>query len=406
MKVIFLSNFYPKCRRDHYFSRSKSGLAAAADAHQYALALGLRKVCPDFSIVNSPSIFSYPLHYKDMKIPTETIEENGLFINNVGFCTIMEYQFYSRYHNIYAKLKEMVKMTNDCVYILVYATNISFLKAATKIKSEFKNVKINLIVPDLPEDMPSHCGLLFSLIKQLRESYFNTPESYYKYFDSFVLLTEYMKEKIGCSGNYIVNEGVYEEDVTRRIPHKEDPNIFTLFYGGMLYQKFGIINLVNAVHSINDSNVILELCGTGDCVDYVKSIAKIDNRIRYLGVISREEALSYQSRASLLVNPRIPDGNPFTRYSFPSKTLEYFASGTPTLLYQLDGIPKEYFKYCYSLDSNHTSQQDLSEKIVQILSIPEQKRLQVAESARKFVLENKNPLKAAIQIMDLLNRTV
>lgn len=297
-------------------------------------------------------------------------------------------------------------MTNECVYILVYATNISFLKAATKIKSEFKNVKINLIVPDLPEDMPPHCGLLYSIIKQLRESYFNTPESYYKYFDSFVLLTEYMKEKIGCSGNYIVNEGVYEEDVIKRIPHKEDPNIFTLFYGGMLYQKFGIINLVNAVHSINDSNVILELCGAGDCVDYVKSIAKIDNRIKYLGVISREEALNYQSRASLLVNPRIPDGNPFTRYSFPSKTLEYFASGTPTLLYQLDGIPKEYFKYCYSLDSNHTSQQDLSEKIVQILSIPKQKRLQVAESARQFVLENKNPLKAAIQIMDLLNRTV
>ena len=51
MKIIFLSHFYPRCRRDEYFSKSKVGLAAAADVHQYAIALGLNTICDDFEIV-------------------------------------------------------------------------------------------------------------------------------------------------------------------------------------------------------------------------------------------------------------------------------------------------------------------------------------------------------------------
>lgn len=406
MKIIFLSNFYPRSRRDFYLRRSRSGLASAADAHQYALALGLNAVSENFRIINSPAIFPFPFHYKDRSLPNEVIEENGLIIHNIGFSTILEYQFYSRYFNLYSKLLKEVSISNSDVYIIVYATNVSFLKAATKIKSQFKNVRLNLIVPDLPEDMLTH-GILHRLLHNLRSMFFGSPESYYKYFDSFVLLTDFMKDKIGCqSSQYIVNEGIYEEQVTKRIPHQENAKSFTMFYGGMLHEKFGIMNLVNAVLSIEDPNIRLQLCGYGDCVERVKKIVENDARIQYLGVVSRDEVLNYQSKASLLINPRIPDGNPFTKYSFPSKTLEYLASGTPTLLYQLEGIPAEYYQYCYNLDANHTSHTDLAKKIVEIKSIPVEQRLRMASSARNFVLEEKNQIKAAQQILELLKKTV
>lgn len=406
MKIIFLSNFYPRTRRDFYLNRSKSGLASAADAHQYALALGLNVVCSDFCIINAPAIFPFPLRYKDISIPSELICENGLSIHNVGFSTLVEYQFYSVYRNLYRQLRNEVQETNDLVYIVVYATNVAFLKAAKIIKSQFKNVRLNLIIPDLPEDIVNR-AFIPQLLNSFRSLFFNTPESYYKYFDSFVLLTDFMKDKIGCqSSQYIVNEGIYEEQVTKRIPHQENAKSFTMFYGGMLHEKFGIMNLVNAVLSIEDPNIRLQLCGYGDCVERVKKIAENDARIQYLGVVSRDEVLNYQSKASLLINPRIPDGNPFTKYSFPSKTLEYLASGTPTLLYQLEGIPAEYYQYCYNLDANHTSHTDLAKKIVEIKSIPVEQRLRMASSARNFVLEEKNQIKAAQQILELLKKTV
>ena len=217
---------------------------------------------------------------------------------------------------------------------------------------------------------------------------------------------KYMKEVVKCpSDKYIVSEGIYEEQVTKRIPHQENTDTFILFYGGMLYEKFGIMNLVNAFHSIGDANMQLQLCGYGDCVDRVKELSKKDPRIQYLGVFNRDKVLELQSKASLLVNPRIPDDNTFTKYSFPSKTMEYFASGTPTLLYQLDGIPPEYYQYCYSLDEEHTSSTDLANKILEIKRIPVEKRLDLAKKARQFVLENKNPRIEAEKIYDLLLRT-
>ena len=45
--------------------------------------------------------------------------------------------------------------------------------------------------------------------------------------------------------------------------------------------------------------------------------------------------------ADLLVSPRLPDDFT-TRYTFPSKVLEYITSGTPVLSNKLPGIPVEY----------------------------------------------------------------
>ncbi|MCM1372252.1 MAG: glycosyltransferase [Bacteroides sp.] len=407
MKVIFLSNFYPRCRRDHYLSRSKSGLASAADAHQYAIALGLRDMCDDFTIINSPSIFPYPMHYMDKSIPSEIIEENGLTINNVGASTLMEYQFISRYKNVYAELEKIVSKTPNKVYIVVYATNNSLMKAATKIKKAYKNVKLCLIVPDLPEDMQTNSGLVTKLLWSYRNLYFGTPAYYYAQFDSFVLLTKYMQEKIGCRDDqFIVSEGVYEEQTVKREAHSEDGKKFNIFYGGMLHEKFGINNLLDAFSMIGNPSIHLTLCGTGDCVERIKEMTASNPRLHYLGVVPRDVALAEQTKASLLVNPRMPDGNPFTRYSFPSKTMEYLASGTPALIYQLDGIPSEYYDLCYTLDKDHLTPQDLVRKILNIYNNSLSERLELANKARQFIIENKNAQIAGKQIFELLKRTM
>lgn len=410
MKVIFLSHLYPRTRRDEYLKNSKAGLAAAADAHQYAIALGLNEVCDDFTIVNVPALFYYPFRYKKCRIPNEVIKENGLTIHNVGYNLLMEYTFISQYRGMVSTLKRIIKETDDSdIYIVVYGIKAPALRAALRMKQLFpdRNVKVSEIIPDLPQDVNTHGSLLSSALSLLRYSYNRPATHYFNRIDSFVLLTDFMKEVVGCTPDkYIVSEGIYEETVTKRIPHQEDPNTFTIFYGGMLYEKFGIMNLVNAFSSINNPKMRLQLCGYGDCVERVKDLSKTDSRIQYLGVVSRDEVLDLQSKASLLVNPRIPDGNPFTRYSFPSKTMEYFASATPTLIYQLEGIPEEYYKYCYSLDKNHTCVNDLIGMILNIVNTPVTERLELGKKARKFILEEKNQLIAGKQIFEHLKRTI
>lgn len=402
MKIIFLSKFYPRCLRNEYFNNSKSGLAAAADAHQYALALGFSKVCDNFEIVNLPALFPFPTRYKRMIERDKEILENGLRIHNLGFCNMIFLQNLSRYWHAKLCLGKVVEEETEICWIVIYSTNSAFLKSATKVKEQHKNVRLCMIVPDVPSDMEPNTitGRLSGALNQIGFSPF---ESYCQKMDAFVLLTDAMTERIPHSqGCYIVSEGIYDETGITRTPSMEDRTPFKVLYSGMLHKKFGVMNLVRAVHESKDKDIVLYIYGTGDAVSEIKDIAHKDKRIIYKGIAPREDVLVAQTQVSLLVNPRVPDNNVFTRYSFPSKTLEYLASGTPTLIYELDGIPSEYYQYCYHLDASHTDIDSLKEEIEHIKSVPFSIRKEKAVKAREFILREKNASVMCTKICDFL----
>ena len=102
----------------------------------------------------------------------------------------------------------------------------------------------------------------------------------------------------------------------------------------------------------------------------------------------------------LLVNPRTPEGD-FTKYSFPSKNMEYLASGVPALLYRLPGIPDEYYEYCFSL--SETGVEALRDMLENIISRTEDELEQMGRKARQFILNDKNPQKQVEKIIDLIS---
>lgn len=390
MKVVFLSKFYPRSLRSYYLENSKAGLAFAADAHQYALTCGLNKACPCFEIVNLPAVFPFPTRYRKFREPSSEIEENGLRIHNVGFNNLLFIQHWSRYFQAKKQLKRIVNSTDDSVYIVVYSTSLYSLRAATEIKNECERVKLCMIVPDLPSDMrnQSLAGRLSSCLNGIGYSSF---ETYCKDVDTFVLLTKYMIDGIpSARDRFMVSEGVYDESDSQRIITYQDSKQFVILYSGTLNKRFGVMNLVNAIHGLEDPDIQLHLYGVGDSVNEILNIAKNDKRIVYKGTVSRDEVIQRQSEASLLVNPRIPDNNPYTKYSFPSKTMEYLASGVPALIYELDGIPLEYYNYCYHLTKDETDIVSLQKKIISIKATPYQERKELSIKARRFILTEKS----------------
>lgn len=390
MKIVFLSKFYPRSLRSYYLNNSKAGLAFAADAHQYALACGLGRACNNFEIVNLPAIFPFPTRYRKMTEKSSDIEENGMRIHNVGFNNLLVIQHWSRYFQAKKKLKEIAKKTDEELYIVIYSTSLYSLRAATEIKKECGRVKLCMIVPDLPNDMrnKSLAGRISFFINSIGYASF---ETYCKYVDSFVLLTKYMVDGIPSSQNhFMVSEGVYDESDSRRAIAYQNNECFIILYSGTLNKRFGVMNLVEAIHGLLDSDIQLHLYGVGDAVNDILEVSKTDRRIIYKGSVSRDEVIQRQSEASLLVNPRIPDNNPFTKYSFPSKTMEYLASGVPTLIYELDGIPEEYYNYCYHLSNKETDVVSLQDKILNIKNSPYQERKEMSLRARRFILTEKS----------------
>ena len=134
----------------------------------------------------------------------------------------------------------------------------------------------------------------------------------------------------------------------------------------------------------------------------LKKLQKKDKRIIYWGVVEQKHVFEMQQQATLLVNPR-KGHEEYTKYSFPSKTMEYMASGTPTIMYKLPGLPIEYEEYLVLLPDN--SQETLTAILKQWGSKTQAELYEFGEKAKRFILENKNSEIQASRLMNFIKHS-
>lgn len=408
MNLLLLFGLFPSEEKKTIIKNSKNVVQYAADALQWSFLRGMMHFNKKIQLINLPYIGSFPKFYNKIN---EKSYDFSIYDNldlpkakNINFINIVGIRLLSRYINSKNAIEKWVTNTLGEKVIIIYAIHLPFLEAAIKIKRKFSDVKICLIVPDLPEYM-GEGNWLYKISKKIINKRIY---KLYSDIDYYVLLSEYMKNVIPIKGdNYVVIEGIYDdifskiedENVNLLIDNEKD--VEYIFYGGTLAHRYGILNLVNAFIKLQNKKYRLIICGDGAARREIEEIAKVDTRIIYKGQLPREEVLRLIKKSDLLVNPRTSDGE-YTLYSFPSKTMEYLGSGVPTLLYKLKGIPAEYYDYCYTLEDN--SIESLSFEIDRILSLPKIVRSYKGAQAKKFIEDNKSTIKQSEKLIKLITK--
>ena len=219
----------------------------------------------------------------------------------------------------------------------------------------------------------------------------------------YILLTEAMNGYLNHKGRpYVILEGHSDIAMKDRVPSMEkkaDKRI--CFYAGGVSRQYGLANLVEGFRMAKPENAVLHIYGPGDYVKELQEIAKEDDSIFYGGMLLNTEIVEKEQQAALLVNPR-PTGEEYVKYSFPSKTMEYMASGTPVLTTVLPGMPLEYHPYVYLL--REESAEGIAEMLTQVLKNSDEELFAKGCEARRFVLEEKNNVIQAKKILDMLER--
>lgn len=400
LNVLFLGGIYPEPYKDAIFKNSKRGYQFAAQNLQEGILKGFIENRVDLSILTQPFLSTFPFGYKRPIVHYQKCKYFNLI--DTKCITFINIPFVSSFLNS-GKLdisKWCKGFTEDEEkHIIVYSLTVKLMELALYAKRNFRNVKISIIIPDLPQYMG--CNTICKFLGLQKKS-IRFIDKNLKKFDNFILLTESMAKPLGIEcENYCVVEGIFNNKSIA----KEDEGCFDsqnkiLLYSGALVAKYGIETLLNAFTSLSNHNYRLVICGDGEAKDFIESVALKDKRVIYMGKVAYEKVLAMQKEASLLINPRTADGE-YTKYSFPSKTMEYFASGTAVLMYRLPGIPLEYFDYCFTLTEN--SQEALAHKIDEILSISEPKRTEIGTKAAKFILEEKNAMKQISKVIKLIH---
>ena len=399
MDILCLFGLFPNEYRDEIVSNSRKGTQNAADVLQWSLVYGLdENLTTPVSICNAMYVGSFPLKYRKWRIPSfvfhHTNDANDI---NIGFCNIMFLKYLFRYRAVKKQIMKWCREGDNNKAIIAYAMTDSFVRLLRYVKKLNPNITTCLVVPDLPEYMNVTASNKWTY-KKFKKLQIERIKNNLIYVDSYVLLTEQMKDWFDGDLKYSVVEGIARKALHKNIALKEK----VIMYTGTLVERYGVIDLLDAFSKIDAPAWRLVIYGDGPASAKIKEMAKEDRRVDFRGVVAHDIILEEQMKVSILVNPR-RNNEEYTKYSFPSKIMEYMTSGTPVVAYPLDGMPREYLEYFYNVPETDDG---LYLTIKKVILLSNEERRAFGERAKTFVLENKNPKRQCEKILKLIKECV
>lgn len=405
MKILYISSVPSKKQFDYMKSKLKKSINTAKYGMQES-GFKFHHLIIE-GIISNPNNFVYsligrPTSIKEYdEIVWKRYKENygNVCYDHIGYLNLpIIKNIIISVSYFFKTLKWIGKNKNEEKCIILdasYITVIPFINLATKLRKCSKVA----IVCDIYEYMAD--------VKDAREKSSKKHKliskfmsNSYKKMDGFVLLTEAMNSVINKQNKpYIVMEGLVDSNMvetSNTLENKYNKNV--AIYAGAIRAQYGLKNLIEGFHDYKNDNSELWIYGAGDYVPEVEKICKVDSRIKYFGIVPNSKVVIEETKATLLVNPR-PVNQEFTKYSFPSKNMEYMVSGTPILTTKLPGMPNEYYDYLYLIDGN--SKKDITDSLDKVFKLNKNDLHKKGLEAKNFVLKNKSNVVQAKRILNL-----
>lgn len=219
-------------------------------------------------------------------------------------------------------------------------------------------------------------------------------------FDGYILLTEQMNPVVNPKEKpYMVMEGLCPD----RLPdiRKKAEKRIILYTGSLWKKDAGIEYLTEGFLKAGIPDCELRFYGSGELVPWLQEVERENPSVRYMGCTTGDVIEREQAEAALLVNPR-PSAEEFCRYSFPSKTMEYMASGTPVLMTRLPGVPEEYYSCVYTI--SREDPEGAAQALEAVLSQSDAALTAFGAKAREFVSREKNASRQTGRVAEFLGR--
>lgn len=389
---------YPRDEIEQIRKNSKTGIQNAADILQWDYVEGLEKnLQQPVKILTRMSLGLYPIRYKKALIRGHRFHHRPDAQDYaLGFLNTLPIRpFFFHCVGVQSAVKWARTVTGEPKVFIAYS--YAMLTVLCAVKRANPRVKTVLVLLDLPRytDMAHANSRVYKIKhgleeKKLKDSLQNV--------DILVPITEQMRNEI--DPRHQIHSVIIDGMVKCRDYIDSPPNdIFTIAYTGTLTRNYGILDIIDAIGQIKDRGVRLVICGRGEVEKEVQEAAINDARIIYRGMVSADEAYACQCSADLLINPR-KNEEEYTKYSFPSKILQYMSSGTPVLCYHLDGMCEDYDQFLFYVEQNES----LAQSIQRIMAMDREYINNRGIQAREYVLHKKSNAAQTKRILEELDK--
>ena len=276
------------------------------------------KLIKTLAINNNVSVVSHrPLvkgMFKRSYLESDTVIDGNIKFYYTNNKTEKMFKLFKEKQTIEKIAKQAIEDFMSRDFLIVTDTlRLNLLKAAKKIAKQYK-VKIVGMLTDNPYNLSSGSAFVRKYLVQQGSD-----------LNAYLSLTKGLLNVFNSEAPHYVFEGLVSEENEG----KKDP-IFNYFYfGGSLYERYGVKTLVDAFHNSN-IKAKLVLAGAGPLDSYIEQLSKEDYRILYLSQLSKEKNIAYMRNSIANINPR-PLDTKMDNESVPSKLLEYLSIGTPVI---------------------------------------------------------------------------
>lgn len=356
-----------------------------------------------FSYISTRAISDYPINPSKVIHKKKWVEK----ISNSQEIEIFEIPFLNR-----GILKILTRFISSFYYsfqffignknkkgIIVYSVHVPFMLTGFLVSKIFK-IDLISVWTDPPSVPYEHDNFLK---RSLRKIEYKISTFLMKQSTKLIVLTKHLAEDFSKGTPYIVIEGILDEKKIRELVAQSDykdnssEEKIKIIYTGSVEEKYGIGKIVEAIQMLNSEKVQLDIYGKGN---FVKKIQKNKYKnVFYKGFLPYKEILKIQNNADFLINAR-SNNDEYVKYSFPSKTMEYLASGTPVISTMLPGIPDNYKNHL--IEIKNSSPIEIKKTVECALKLDIKKRNEIAKNAKEFIYK-KNISTQGEKILKFIN---
>ena len=387
---IFVGGFFDECLEKFIIKNSKGSVQMAANKLQLMFIDGISKMGFDSTyFVSAPFISSFPFNnrikvFKSLKFNRSPF----IYVDFINFPYLKNLVIKK---NIIKAVDGLIKEKSKNI-VLFYAATSYHYSVIKYLKYNYPDTTIIYYVPDLPEHMAGDYSNKF-IYKKINQKKTNDLFKSKKYVDKYVFITENMATYLKVN-NYSVLDGMvykktnYKEKL-RQI-EKKYSKVFkkkTIVYTGAVTEKFGVLSLIKQFKLLDASKYELIVCGNG--ADYDSALKESDfyDNIHVLGTLPNFEVIRIQSEAYALINP-MKNNDGLSKYSFPSKMLEYFNAGCLVVGYDLDCYSNDYRSHLEIINPNEEN--DIFNCILKLENYSIDECIKRAKNNVIFINEKKN----------------
>lgn len=375
MKILFLGSVTNELEIE-----TLSGKSIAGNKMQLNVLRGLNQYKDvELSVISTLSIASFPKDKLYQRYTKSQLDTN-LYAKQVPFINIPIIKQVSQTFSIFVFTFIHLLSNKDSV---IFSFNIFPQQGlALYLNSLIFKCRTVTLLADLPIDDVVNRNFLWKFLRLIFDS---LTKKLINKVDKLIVLNRNVIEYYSYKKRFIVIDGaINKNDFTGKELLKEK-NVKNVVYSGALVEYNGIRELIESFIGL-ENEITLDIYGNGYLQNEVKKLSDINKNIFYHGSVSNEEMRHIQRKAWLLINPR-NSSDLITKLTFPSKLLEYMASGTAVVSTIVPGMDQIYYSLLYILESNNP--EEIRHMIRKLYNLSEHELYKKGEQAKEYVLMNK-----------------